>query len=1089
MIKKTTVAVALLLLLSNAIEAQTIGVQTVDTINYTGTRWRDTSFGLLNLQSSQIPSGYLIDYSMAGFNDSLFNSNTGTKLDTITESGFFLALQNLFIQSKVNSAATLGSTDSLYMTAYRYRRDSGNIPLLFLYQQYQKIRKTALSQGLFTLTPDSIRLKDVAGRTTSPYDTKSFFAFTPFQTVISQFTSIQFGLPASLWLMPGITSVQIDFGDGAGFRTLLKGNTVSINYTAAGTYYLTANITVSGTTFTARSSIQFSTPPSYMHPDSTFTVTVAPLYASITDYLNSPPGFAGNHTVINNGLNGGAASCTDGSIFDQVNCDINPGAVVTLVKGCDNVFDKPIIIVTGFDPSNSYTYKKLADYMNLYYGGYVGSNYAAPTFYSDMLQNGYDFVFVTFTKNSDLIENNAQVLEQVITIINSIKTGTNKSTIVGISMGGLIVRWALKDMEDHGIDHKVANYFSYDSPHQGANVPLGIQYFFNELLNDMPFLKSFGQISDNYNAFTSKAAQQMLVTYAGYGTNHAPLTSPLSAVRVRFAQGLLNKGYPQNVNRYAISNGRGNNTSGTTNAGNGAQFGNFGPGSLIFSGTLSILGLESFATNVSAVPKNSVANICHYAYGGWKIGRIFGIPVPYFVFRTRDIEYTGINPYDDAPGGFENTQSAFVDGLTTSVIPLVVSALATNLGHYGHNFVPLASALDLQNQSYGSANYFQSSNMYYAIDNNIQNPGLYTGNTLSTPSLSPFKAVLTYTSDCGVANEACVNYSDDNLLGEFGINPVQYNNWNKYHEGAIANQTAFFIERKILNTNTVTPCSAPGTDICSNSLTITGPNPLCTSTGTYSLVSSSSIRGITVQWSFPDGDLGPLSGQGTPAITVMQQRKGPEIVTALLTNACGQTSTRTLPISVGGPAVGINATPGSCNGHTQTWTLSANPSSYGSNWLWTVGYVGTGSSIYIYSPTSPTTFVDVVGGGAVNLAYKDLCNAPGTDGVTVYSNCHGFTVTPNPASTTVTIASFSAAAKTGNGQSLRGTLRPVTIQPVSLIKQVKILDADGRVRKLYSYSNAVTQVQIDIRAFLPGTYFVEIYDGKNIDFEKLIIGR
>src|SRR6185437_9302285 len=171
-------------------------------------------------------------------------------------------------------------------------------------------------------------------------------------------------------------------------------------------------------------------------------------------------------------------------------------------------------------------------------------------FTSTMQGYGYDFVFVDFAKNFTFIENNAKVLEAVIDWVNQTKTGTTKSTVIGFSMGGLVARWCLKDMEDRDLQHNVENYLSYDAPQQGANVPLGMQYIFREMTQDLPYLKWFnaGGFRDISNASTSPAARQMLVTYGDYNNgafDWFPNLNTLAPLRASFAQRLTEKGYPQ----------------------------------------------------------------------------------------------------------------------------------------------------------------------------------------------------------------------------------------------------------------------------------------------------------------------------------------------------------------------------------------------------------------------------------------------------------------------------------------------------------------------------------------------------------------
>ena len=53
---------------------------------------------------------------------------------------------------------------------------------------------------------------------------------------------------------------------------------------------------------------------------------------------------------------------------------------------------------------------------------------------------------------------------------------TLENVVVGESMGGLIARYALRTMEEDNEDHDTRLYVSLDSPHRGANIPLGVQY-------------------------------------------------------------------------------------------------------------------------------------------------------------------------------------------------------------------------------------------------------------------------------------------------------------------------------------------------------------------------------------------------------------------------------------------------------------------------------------------------------------------------------------------------------------------------------------------------------------------------------------
>lgn len=164
-------------------------LQIEDTINITKDRWRDTCFGLIDKSALQIPSGYLLDYSLADFPAGDLDG-VGTN-DTIKTYGDYFYYYNILELSAVNTNAILPTANSQYINASRYKRDNDTIPLLFLFQGYQKISPSALSNNLFSVTTDSLRLMDVPGRMSSPYVNNELFIFSPAETRITrQVTSI-----------------------------------------------------------------------------------------------------------------------------------------------------------------------------------------------------------------------------------------------------------------------------------------------------------------------------------------------------------------------------------------------------------------------------------------------------------------------------------------------------------------------------------------------------------------------------------------------------------------------------------------------------------------------------------------------------------------------------------------------------------------------------------------------------------------------------------------------------------------------------------------------------------------------------------
>lgn len=138
---------------------------------------------------------------------------------------------------------------------------------------------------------------------------------------------------------------------------------------------------------------------------------------------------------------------------------------------------------------------------------------------------------------SDYIERNANVLKALIVKLNQelVENGSQKKLkIIGPSMGGLISRVALTEMEKANQNHNVDIWVSFDSPHLGANIPIGLQYFFN-----------FMEL-DQVEALKTPAAKQMLITQ---------VVDQTYATRSRFRSKLSYLGFPKKTRNLALING------------------------------------------------------------------------------------------------------------------------------------------------------------------------------------------------------------------------------------------------------------------------------------------------------------------------------------------------------------------------------------------------------------------------------------------------------------------------------------------------------------------------------------------------------
>ncbi|WP_157886975.1 esterase/lipase family protein [Hymenobacter sp. PAMC 26628] len=92
----------------------------------------------------------------------------------------------------------------------------------------------------------------------------------------------------------------------------------------------------------------------------------------------------------------------------------------------------------------------------------------------------YDLVFIDYNNGTDDIRRNAALFEQVVQYVNANKQGGTatgqRNVVLGISMGGLVARYGLAEMEKAQPGSTYTRLLvTQDSPHRGANTPLGLQ--------------------------------------------------------------------------------------------------------------------------------------------------------------------------------------------------------------------------------------------------------------------------------------------------------------------------------------------------------------------------------------------------------------------------------------------------------------------------------------------------------------------------------------------------------------------------------------------------------------------------------------
>ncbi|HEM46927.1 MAG TPA: hypothetical protein ENO23_07770, partial [Alphaproteobacteria bacterium] len=125
----------------------------------------------------------------------------------------------------------------------------------------------------------------------------------------------------------------------------------------------------------------------------------------------------------------------------------------------------PVIVVEGFDIDNSMGWEELYHLLD------------QQELIERVRGEGLDVVVLDFADATDHIQRNALVVAELVSIVEGMVSPSRDLALIGASMGGLAGRYALAWMESAGSGHRVRTFISFDAPHGGADIPLGLQYW------------------------------------------------------------------------------------------------------------------------------------------------------------------------------------------------------------------------------------------------------------------------------------------------------------------------------------------------------------------------------------------------------------------------------------------------------------------------------------------------------------------------------------------------------------------------------------------------------------------------------------
>ena len=456
-----------------------------------------------HIDKNKVPTGLLRDYAEEYEDLDIF-----TGIVPLTEHNAVDYVRFAYLLSTIKSADLIGEVSKdidVFFCQKKSYDENNSISLSLALYKYSQIKENALKDGLITYKNDQVYTTNK-----DPYKQGYLFACSSLVENTTE-SSIIISLPQSN-LLTNMHLSKLEVNLGNGFQEMGVNKKVKANLQQGRNEIIIKATLDNGQSLLSHMFIT----KLERKPDG---LTRASEYRFLSNPLSD--------TIVINGDDYRGISTT--------------AKVMIIPSRLGNgKISKPFIFVEGFNPQTSNNAKCGQGSLLSYYRDWS-------KFITD---NGYDFVYVHWCTPEEYIQANAYTLVKIIETINNMSAQHSEpSLLIGHSMGGLVARYALKTMENKNKPHHVGTYVSYDAPHLGANVPIGLLHGFygirkflqeknliDKLIKKIPTAKSYLEIGEKLAYST--AAQQMLcnsIDAAGHLNN---------SLHVQWQEELRQLGFP-----------------------------------------------------------------------------------------------------------------------------------------------------------------------------------------------------------------------------------------------------------------------------------------------------------------------------------------------------------------------------------------------------------------------------------------------------------------------------------------------------------------------------------------------------------------
>lgn len=949
-----------------------------------------------NLDKTPITSGFLEEYGVPLIPLDIFNGvlTDSNRVDMTVWRQVYSTLYTARIQG-TNPMATLPVVNSALTNAEA--ANTASIPVTLLYGEYHALRPDAITANL--LTVQQAQLFDVPGRTQSPYLLRKLFAPAPLRSYAEDGVISLVFTPELFYNISTktLSNIKVDFGDGRGYLVAAWNTALNASFSTTGTKRIKVQLT-----FSDNSVMQ-----SYIAIDLISTSIVPFSYTNPADL------------TVNFAATAAHAGGTVSVRYSR--------------QGTERSITKPLIIIEGYDVSSiasklsrNYNYRDITNALNV--------NFNSGTNFSDQLDNiaGYDLIFIDYRNGTDDIRRNAALFQDVVTWVNTQKANAGSSqqnVVIGISMGGLVARYGLANMTKQGMATQTRLLLTHDSPHRGANTPIGFQSL-TLALNEVQLVRLINlfdllpELEQARALLQAPASQQMLIMRATNGTGGFAANTFLDTDyrnMITFT-GSVQPSYQTIATSLGSQCGIGSLTAGSELLRIQGRF---------FISPIPWIRRSSLNTEVivNAVSASGPARVSKLRL--WVNSRILGfININVNLTNKSASSPSGMLPWDGAPGGTQNVRDQGASKFPTLQVRFLpfldLSLQATFAGDFC--FIPAVSALDITNLNASalSASYVSG----------------------YTPPSNPSR-MNTFIAQESFTRNSALTYNQ--------VHPV------------FTPRQSDWIYRSLEN--------LPGNTLnCSNECapnytpTLSGPTTVCGSNTTYTL--SNVPAGVTITWS-TSSNITAVSGQGTLNYTVKANATGSGSVSATLSNGCSAPYTKTLSgltvNTVPNPTF-ISTTYVYC--YEQKFETNAAP---GSIYTWTYYQYPNGAPVQLVG--RPYSIKLALGGGSYRLGVNSSCNTSVsifTDFVVDCSDGGGprFSISPNPSSELITIASTTSERET-------------TSDPM----MAKLFDLEGRLLVTRQQQLREQNLTVDVSQIPNGTYILHIIRKQTVTQHHVVVNH